>query len=76
MEIMVCSKSSFVAQLFVFWLVCYCSLINVLNFIGKAVAKFCAKYLHRQVLKHEAYLSGDIGTSVQKSFFRSFSNLW
>ncbi|XP_022851108.1 probable protein phosphatase 2C 60 [Olea europaea var. sylvestris] len=37
---------------------------------GKAVAKFCAKYLHRQVLKHEAYLSGDIGTSVQKSFFR------
>ncbi|XP_075488606.1 putative protein phosphatase 2C 60 isoform X2 [Primulina tabacum] len=37
---------------------------------GKVVAKFCAKYLHRQVLKQEAYLAGDIGTSVQKSFFR------
>ncbi|KAI3454002.1 hypothetical protein Pfo_010665 [Paulownia fortunei] len=37
---------------------------------GKVVAKFCAKYLHQQVLKHEAYLAGDIGTSVQKAFFR------
>ncbi|CAI9784780.1 unnamed protein product [Fraxinus pennsylvanica] len=37
---------------------------------GKVVAKFCAKYLHQQVLKHEAYLSGDIGTSIQKAFFR------
>ncbi|KAL3844073.1 hypothetical protein ACJIZ3_001476 [Penstemon smallii] len=37
---------------------------------GKVVAKFCAKYLHQQVIKHEAYLAGDIGTSVQKSFFR------
>ncbi|XWS20551.1 hypothetical protein CRYUN_Cryun31cG0111600 [Craigia yunnanensis] len=37
---------------------------------GKAVAKFCAKYLHQQVLKHEAYSAGDIGTSVQKSFLR------
>ncbi|KAK9282318.1 hypothetical protein L1049_005232 [Liquidambar formosana] len=37
---------------------------------GKAVAKFCAKYLHRQVLKHEAYLAGDLGTSVLKAFFR------
>ncbi|OIS97530.1 PREDICTED: probable protein phosphatase 2C 60 [Nicotiana attenuata] len=37
---------------------------------GKVVAKFCAKYLHQQVLKHEAYLHGDIGTSVQKAFFR------
>ncbi|XVF74867.1 hypothetical protein PTKIN_Ptkin13bG0145200 [Pterospermum kingtungense] len=37
---------------------------------GKAVAKFCAKYLHQQVLKHEAYSSGDIGTSVQKAFLR------
>ncbi|XP_059275319.1 probable protein phosphatase 2C 60 isoform X2 [Lycium ferocissimum] len=36
----------------------------------KVVAKFCAKYLHQQVLKHEAYLHGDIGTSVQKAFFR------
>ncbi|GLT38261.1 hypothetical protein SLA2020_125210 [Shorea laevis] len=37
---------------------------------SKAVAKFCAKYLHQQVLKHEAYLAGDIGTSVQKAFLR------
>ncbi|XP_034223020.1 probable protein phosphatase 2C 60 isoform X1 [Prunus dulcis] len=37
---------------------------------GKVVAKFCAKYLHRQVLKNEAYAAGDIGTSVQKAFFR------
>ncbi|XP_062099374.1 probable protein phosphatase 2C 60 [Humulus lupulus] len=37
---------------------------------GKVVAKFCAKFLHRQVLKNDAYIAGDIGTSVQKSFFR------
>ncbi|KAL8195768.1 hypothetical protein R6Q57_025521 [Mikania cordata] len=37
---------------------------------GKVVAKFCAKYLHRQVLKHEAYSTGDIETSVQKAFIR------
>ncbi|XP_061959989.1 probable protein phosphatase 2C 60 isoform X2 [Populus nigra] len=37
---------------------------------GQAVAKFCAKYLHEQVLKHESYLSGDLGTSLQKAFLR------
>ncbi|KAB2024946.1 hypothetical protein ES319_D06G119600v1 [Gossypium barbadense] len=37
---------------------------------GKVVAKFCAKYLHQQVLKNEAYAAGDIGTSVQRAFFR------
>ncbi|XP_050234095.1 probable protein phosphatase 2C 60 isoform X1 [Mercurialis annua] len=37
---------------------------------GKAVAKFCAKYLHQQVLKHAAYSTGDLGTSLQKSFLR------
>ncbi|KAL7191539.1 hypothetical protein ACSBR2_023590 [Camellia fascicularis] len=37
---------------------------------GKAVSKFCAKYLHQQVLKHEAYLAGDLGTSLQKAFLR------
>ncbi|KAI3802598.1 hypothetical protein L1987_30737 [Smallanthus sonchifolius] len=37
---------------------------------GQAVSKFCAKYLHQQVIKHEAYSSGDIGTAVQKSFIR------
>ncbi|KAL8243514.1 hypothetical protein R6Q59_009772 [Mikania micrantha] len=37
---------------------------------GQAVSKFCAKFLHQQVLKHEAYSVGDIGTAVQKSFLR------
>ncbi|GAV71451.1 PP2C domain-containing protein [Cephalotus follicularis] len=37
---------------------------------GKAVAKFCAKYLHQQVLKHEAYIAGDLGTSARKAFLR------
>ncbi|KAF5743372.1 Phosphatase 2C family protein isoform 1 [Tripterygium wilfordii] len=37
---------------------------------GKVVAKFCAKYLHQQVLKNEVYSAGDIETSVEKSFFR------
>ncbi|CDO98241.1 unnamed protein product [Coffea canephora] len=37
---------------------------------GKAVAKFCAKYLHEQVLKNEAYLAGDLGDSMKKSFLR------
>ena len=40
------------------------------KFSGKVVAKFCAKYLHQQVLKNEAYIAGDIGTSLQESFFR------
>ncbi|KAJ1377602.1 hypothetical protein SESBI_48719 [Sesbania bispinosa] len=37
---------------------------------GKVVAKFCAKYLHQQVLRSEAYTAGDVGTSLQKAFFR------
>ncbi|KAK1436773.1 hypothetical protein QVD17_02555 [Tagetes erecta] len=37
---------------------------------GQAVSKFCAKFLHQQVIKHEAYSSGDIATAVQKSFLR------
>ncbi|KAK4274500.1 hypothetical protein QN277_017708 [Acacia crassicarpa] len=37
---------------------------------GKVVAKFCAKYLHQQVLATESYQAGDIGTSLQKAFFR------
>nr|KAJ0224795.1 hypothetical protein LSAT_V11C100000130 [Lactuca sativa] len=36
----------------------------------EAVSKFCAKYLHLQVLKQEAYAAGDIGTAAQKSFLR------
>ncbi|KAK4757775.1 hypothetical protein SAY87_019076 [Trapa incisa] len=35
---------------------------------GKVVAKFCAKFLHQQVLKGYDYAAGDIGTSVQKAF--------
>ncbi|KAI3820606.1 hypothetical protein L1987_08154 [Smallanthus sonchifolius] len=37
---------------------------------GQAVSKFCAKFLHQQVLKHESYSVGDIGTAAQKSFLR------
>ncbi|KAG6608311.1 putative protein phosphatase 2C 60, partial [Cucurbita argyrosperma subsp. sororia] len=37
---------------------------------GKVVAKFCAKYLHQQVKKNDAYAAGDIGTSVQKAYLR------
>ncbi|KAG0466966.1 hypothetical protein HPP92_018546 [Vanilla planifolia] len=37
---------------------------------GKVVAKFCAKYLHTQVLKQEASCPGDFGSSVQKAFLR------
>ncbi|KAJ7962741.1 Protein phosphatase 2C family protein [Quillaja saponaria] len=37
---------------------------------GKAVSKFCAKYLHQQVFKHDAYVAGDLSTSVQKAFLR------
>ncbi|KAL3511991.1 hypothetical protein ACH5RR_024708 [Cinchona calisaya] len=37
---------------------------------GKAVARFCAKYLHEQVLKTKAYSTGDLGSSLQKSFLR------
>ncbi|KAM7277057.1 hypothetical protein ACFE04_018923 [Oxalis oulophora] len=37
---------------------------------GKVVAKFCAKYLHQQVLKSDSYAAGDLETSVQKAFFR------
>ncbi|XP_057423995.1 probable protein phosphatase 2C 60 isoform X2 [Lotus japonicus] len=37
---------------------------------GKVVAKFCAKYLHQQVLTNEAYIAGDVVTSLQKAFFR------
>ncbi|KAE8668535.1 putative protein phosphatase 2C 70 [Hibiscus syriacus] len=40
---------------------------------GKVVAKFCAKYLHQKVLKHEADTAGDIRTSTQGAFFRLFN---
>ncbi|XP_052142919.1 probable protein phosphatase 2C 11 [Oryza glaberrima] len=37
---------------------------------GRVVAKFCAKYLHSQVLRSEAYSAGDLGTAVHRAFFR------
>ncbi|KAL4559865.1 hypothetical protein LXL04_032011 [Taraxacum kok-saghyz] len=37
---------------------------------GQAVSKFCARHLHQQLVKHEAFLTGDIGTAVQKAFLR------
>lgn len=40
--------------------------------VGDEVAKFCAKYLHQQFLRHEAYSAGELSTSIQKSFLRLF----
>lgn len=37
---------------------------------GKVVAKFCAKYLHHQVLKNEASSTDDLGTAARKAFLR------
>lgn len=37
---------------------------------GAGVARFCAKYLHEQVLKNEACSAGDLGGSVRKAFLR------
>ncbi|EEF49241.1 protein phosphatase 2c, putative [Ricinus communis] len=62
-------------QLIQIWTVPHLSLVfmmamEVHQFAGKAVAKFCAKYLHQQVLKHAAYSAGDLGNALQKSFLR------
>ncbi|AQL05064.1 putative protein phosphatase 2C 21 [Zea mays] len=37
---------------------------------GKVVAKFCAKYLHREVLHTEAYAAGDLGAAVHRAYLR------
>lgn len=37
---------------------------------GDEVSKFCAKFLHREVLNHEAFSVGDVGTSMQHAFLR------
>jgi len=37
---------------------------------GKVVSKFCAKYLHTQVVKSEAYTTGDLCGSLRKAFYR------
>ena len=53
-----------------FFLLIWNSLVILLSGVGKVVAKFCAKYLHQQVLSNEAYGAGDIETSLQRAFFR------
>ncbi|KAL7099563.1 hypothetical protein ACP275_09G092100 [Erythranthe tilingii] len=37
---------------------------------GEEVSKFCAKFLHQQVLGSEAYAAGDLETSLRKAFLR------
>jgi protein phosphatase 1G len=37
---------------------------------GKVVSKFCAKHLHREVVKSEAYANGNLGGSLEYSFLR------
>ncbi|KAI5056701.1 hypothetical protein GOP47_0028519 [Adiantum capillus-veneris] len=37
---------------------------------GKTVSRFCAKHLHAQVLRNEAYSKGDLGQSLQNTFLR------
>ncbi|PUZ71923.1 hypothetical protein GQ55_2G352500 [Panicum hallii var. hallii] len=37
---------------------------------GKAVSKFCARHLHKQVLINDANSSGDLPASVYKAFLR------
>lgn len=51
------------------------ALLNIrgpLLFAGKEVSKFCAKFLHQQMLADEAYVNGDLGTSIRKAFLRLF----
>lgn len=40
---------------------------------GKVVAKFCAKFLHKELLTDEGYLAGDLTTSVRRAFLRLLS---
>uniref|UniRef100_A0A6N2LPP5 PPM-type phosphatase domain-containing protein n=2 Tax=Salix viminalis TaxID=40686 RepID=A0A6N2LPP5_SALVM len=55
---------------------CLCPYMNKVKVIAamfnssKVVAKFSCKFLHQHVLKNEEHAAGDIGTSVQKAFFR------
>ncbi|KAG9150901.1 hypothetical protein Leryth_003024 [Lithospermum erythrorhizon] len=37
---------------------------------GKAVARYCAKYLHQELVKQEAYLAGDLPAAARKAFLR------
>ena len=46
---------------------------RVFPVLGKAVAKFCAKFLHKELLTDEAYLAGDLSTSLRRVFLRLLS---
>lgn len=37
---------------------------------GKAVAKFCAKLLHKELLNDEAYMEGDLEIALRRAFLR------
>lgn len=37
---------------------------------GKVVSRFCAKHLHKEVIKSAAYANGDLGGSLEYSFLR------
>ncbi|KNA10479.1 hypothetical protein SOVF_144130 [Spinacia oleracea] len=37
---------------------------------GKAVAKFCAKFLHKELLTDEAYMAGDFAKALRRAFLR------
>ncbi|KZV22230.1 putative protein phosphatase 2C 60 [Dorcoceras hygrometricum] len=43
---------------------------------GKEVAKFCAKFLHQEMLEHEAYRAGDLETSIRQAFLRDDVISW
>jgi protein phosphatase 1G len=34
------------------------------------VSKFCAKHLHKEVVRSEAYANGDLGASLENAFLR------
>lgn len=37
---------------------------------GKSVAKLCSKFLHKELLTDEAYLTGDLAESLRRAFLR------
>lgn len=55
----------------------FCGGITILELndlmAGKVVAKFCAKFLHKELLTDEGYLAGDLSASVRRAFLRLLS---
>lgn len=55
----------------------FCGGITILELndlmAGKVVAKFCAKFLHKELLADEGYLAGDLSASVRRAFLRLLS---